>query len=127
MKSLLLGFGLRVVVRVQQRVEQVPQLIDLRANREAALELVADDDTTILPEATLRELGAEHRTFQTVKGAMLWYASQLAARLRVNRDYEWGSTPRSEEERQRTNATFAALAACLKTHGEDPLPGEHIL
>jgi len=53
---------------------------------------------------------------------MLWYVGQLAARLRVNRDLEWGSTPRCEEARQQTNATFAAVAQCLRT-----LPGEHVL
>jgi hypothetical protein len=76
----------------------------------------------MIPSQTLRELGAATRTFRTVKGAMLWYVGQLAARLRVNRDYEWGSTPRCEEARHVTNATFAKVANCLR--GE---PGERVL
>lgn len=79
----------------------------------------------------LRELGAETRTFRTVKGAMLWYAGQLAVRLRVNQGYEVGTAPRSQEARERTNATFAAIAGCLRSYHtadlESPLPGEHVL
>jgi len=85
----------------------------------------------MIPSQTLRELGAETRTFRTVKGAMLWYAGQLANRLRVNRDFEAGVVPRSTESINRANATFAALAGCLRSYHpadtESPLLGEHVL
>src|SRR3954470_5053094 len=79
----------------------------------------------------LRELGAQTRTFRTVKGAMLWYASQLARRLRVNRGFDTGSVPTSREHIEQTNATFAALAGCLRgfhpADVESPLAGEHVV
>lgn len=58
----------------------------------------------------LRELGAEHRTFHTVRGALLWYRDQLAQRLRVNRDPADMGTPTNQRERDQKAATFAAVA-----------------
>lgn len=69
----------------------------------------------------LRELEAEPRTFQTVKGAMTWYTGQLQARARVNRDLASVGTPKSRAAIEQANATFAKIANCLKaTHHTDP-------
>ena len=62
----------------------------------------------------LRELGAEVRCFQTVRGALLWYRDQLAKRLRVNRDPASVGTPTSREERDQRQATFAAVAVAIR-------------
>ena len=56
----------------------------------------------------LKELDAEARTFGSAKGAMLWYRDQLAQRLH------------GANGNQLDNATFAAIAYCLKqTHPAD--------
>lgn len=84
----------------------------------------------MIPTLVLRELGAETRRFRSVKGALLWYAAQLARRLRVNRGYDEGC-PTSRERIDQTNATFAAIAACLSAYHpadiESPIPGAHIV
>ena len=74
----------------------------------------------ILAHAQLRELGAATRTFRGVRHALLWYRDQLAKRLSLARRYEFGAIPRSAEAREQTNATFAAVAACL-TGPREPL------
>ena len=74
----------------------------------------------ILAHAQLRELGAATRTFRGVRHALFWYRDQLAKRLSLARRYEFGAIPRSAEAREQTNATFAAVAACL-TGPREPL------
>lgn len=64
--------------------------------------------------AVLRELAAIPRTFHSVKHALLWYRDQLATRLRVNRDISDVGTPRSRESIDVADATFAAIAQCLR-------------
>lgn len=59
----------------------------------------------------LRELHAETRKFRTVKGALLWYRDELARRVRATRDpasIGMGGGARDD-------ATFAAIAVCLKS------------
>lgn len=68
----------------------------------------------------LRELHAEARTFRTVKGTLLWYRDQLARRLRVNRDPSSAGAGSGE----RDDATFAAVAACLRMYHPADLDGD---
>jgi len=70
----------------------------------------------------LRELGATHRRFRSVKQAMLWYRDQLAAKLQATRQgFEAGAGPRSREARDQAQAAFAAIAQCLRVaHPSDP-------
>lgn len=72
---------------------------------------------------TLRELGAETRLFRSVRGALLWYADQLGRRRRVSAGFEAHGAPISREAIDRTNATFAAVAYCLRSvHHADTRP-----
>lgn len=73
--------------------------------------------------AILRELAAQPRTFRNVKHAILWYRDQLAGRLRTSRDVSDVGTPRSRESIDIADATFAAIAQCLRrTHPADHDP-----
>jgi hypothetical protein len=63
--------------------------------------------------AILRELGAEVRTFKTIRGAMRWLADEDARRVRLEMPLTWGSAPASRVERDKRNATWAALCNCL--------------
>lgn len=67
----------------------------------------------MIAESTLRELGATHRTFKTVKGAMLFYRDELSRRLSVSRGFEVGLAPRSREERNADQAACAAISRCI--------------
>jgi hypothetical protein len=67
--------------------------------------------------AVLRELGAEVRTFKTVRGAMLWLSEERNRRGRLQQPYEFGSSPRSLEARNVCNATYAALVRCMDERG----------
>lgn len=68
----------------------------------------------------LREFGAEVRRFRSARHALLWYRDQLAARLRSTRQgFALGAGPRSRESRDQAQATFAAVAQCLRARAED--------
>jgi hypothetical protein len=67
--------------------------------------------------AVLRELGAEVRTFKTVRGAMLWLSEERNRRGRLQQPYEFGSSQRSLEARNVCNATYAALVRCMNPAG----------
>jgi len=71
----------------------------------------------------LREFGAEVRRFRSARHALLWYRDQLAAKLRSTRQgMELGSGPASREKRDQAQATFAAIAQCLRRqHSSDPV------
>lgn len=60
-----------------------------------------------------QELHAEHRQFQTVAGAMLWYAERRSRKEGSAIPLEVGVVPRSEHERAVAEATYAKIAACL--------------
>ncbi len=47
----------------QRHLAQQERLLDVQANREAALEMVAGDDTTTLPEATLQIIASQYYEF----------------------------------------------------------------
>jgi hypothetical protein len=66
----------------------------------------------VIADAALRELGAQARTFTSVAGALLWYAEQRARRSGRAIPLESGST-RSQEDRDRVEATYAAIVGCL--------------
>jgi len=68
----------------------------------------------------LRELGARRKTFHSVRGALLWYRSELARRLQCTRQgFEAGAGSCSATLREERAATFAAVASCLKARSED--------
>jgi hypothetical protein len=65
------------------------------------------------PEA-LAELGGVTRAFDKgVCQLMCWYRDQMAVRLRAMRGREERIQPPSPEDRVRTQATLAAIQACL--------------
>jgi len=70
----------------------------------------------ILAHAQLRELGAEKLRFESVKRAVIWYRREAARRIWrcTVMELEIGRIPFSTEDRNRNNATFAAIAVCLK-------------
>ena len=47
----------------QRHLAQQERLLDVQANREAALEMVAGDDTRTLPEATLQIIASQYYEF----------------------------------------------------------------
>jgi hypothetical protein len=68
----------------------------------------------------LREFGAEVRRFRSARHALLWYRDQLARRLQATRQgFEQGAGPRSREARDQAQATFAAIAQCLRARPSD--------
>lgn len=78
-------------------------------------------------EAVVRELGCATRKFRSPKQALLWYRGQLDSRLRVSIDLTAGGTRRSQEARDQTNATFAAIARCLHfAHWTDPTDADDL-
>lgn len=62
----------------------------------------------------LRELGCEHRTFRTVKGALLWYVDQMLTKLRMNHALGEERVRLSVEERERGRATLAKVRNCCE-------------
>lgn len=67
----------------------------------------------MISSALLKELHAEARTFKTVAGCLLWYASERARRMGVVVPLEVGTAPRSVESRNQADATYAKIANCL--------------
>jgi hypothetical protein len=57
----------------------------------------------------LRELRCEHRTFRTVKGALVWFARYRAD----DRDDNGVRVPASKEARERTQNTYSFLLLAL--------------
>ena len=68
---------------------------------------------SLAPQA-LRELSAETRTFASVQGALLWYRDVLARRLSLQRSYEAGNAPCSDEQRNRVRATAAKITHAIR-------------
>lgn len=64
-------------------------------------------------EALYPELSAPARTFQTVKGAIIWYAEHRSRKESARAPLEIGSVPVPAVSRAVAEATYARLAACL--------------
>lgn len=75
-----------------------------------------------------RELGAEKRTFRSVRAALLWYQAVLdgPAPLRAS-PLEQGSRS-SQEQRDKVNATCASIRLCLRVRdpGVDQVALQHV-
>ena len=74
----------------------------------------------MIPATILAELGATKLRFHSVKQAVLWYRREAAKRLWRCTVLEVGCAPRRPDERDQANATYAAIAVCLK--GLDHIP-----
>lgn len=69
-----------------------------------------------LAESVAEELGATARTFNHVKGCLLWYAEHRLHREGIPSIVigEEGRIPRSPTQIAATQATYAKIASCMK-------------
>lgn len=67
-----------------------------------------------LTAAVLRELGAELRTFRSLKDAVRWYDAYGSRQQRITKDLATIGTPMSRSEAEKARATHAALMCCFR-------------